>query len=454
MMVDFLVLLALYLVIGTGIVIVVHRAKQSHEEYFVGGRKISGVVSALTYAATTYSAFMMVGLVGLAYQTGVGALIFELCYLVSTIALLSIYGRKIWERGREQGLVSPMELFMERFGSATRAAGALVAMVALIPYSATQVIALALVFQNYGGFSFAVGAGFAAVIIALWAVLGGLRGVALTDAIQGVFLLAVALIAVVWMGNRFKGFELSTFPSFFWTPTRFISLTLPWIFFALTNPQVVQRLFIPRDRKAFRNMIVYFGIFGLIYTVIVTLIGFSARFGLEQGVFPEVADRDKVILEIFGQMARWLSLPLALSIIFAAVSTANSIVLTLSSMLLRDVIRQKAKVWLGRGIILLLTLLVFLFSLRRPNYIVELSVTSSSILLCFLPLIFGIFHWKHGGRLTGLITVLGGAATAIVLGVLNVPLSPVYTLLVSFALFFLGGLVEKRGSGGDWVRRE
>jgi SSS family solute:Na+ symporter len=448
-MVDFLILLALYLVVGTAIVLVVHRSKQSHEEYFVGGRSIGGVVSALTYAATTYSAFMMVGLVGLSYQTGVGALIFELCYLASTIALLSTYGRKIWERGREQGLVSPMELFTDRFGTATGAVGALVAMVALIPYSATQIIALALIFQNFGGFSFAVGATFAAVIVALWAVLGGLRGVALTDAIQGVFMLAVSLIAVIWIGNRFKGFELLSFPNSFWTPARFVTLTLPWVFFALTNPQVVQRLFIPRDRAAFRRMVVYFAVFGLIYTVIVTMVGFSARFGLERGVFPDVANRDTVILEIFGRMARWLSLPLALSIIFAAVSTANSIVLTLSSMVLRDVIRQKAGVWLGRGIILVLTLLIFLFSLSRPNYIVELSVSSSSILLCFLPLIFGIFHWKRGGRLAGLITVLGGAATAIVLGALHVSLSPVYTLVVSFTLFFLGGFVEKRRGSGS-----
>ena len=111
--------------------------------------------------------------------------------------------------------------------------------------------------------------------------------------------------------------------------------------------------------------------------------------------------------------------------------------------MLRDVIRRKDKVWLGRGMILVLTLLIFIFSLSRPNYIVELSVASSSILLCFLPLIFGIFHWKHGGRFTGLITVLGGAVTAIVLGVLRIPLSSVYTLLTSFALFFFGGFFEK-----------
>lgn len=443
-MVEFVVLLALYIVIGTGIVIIVHRAKQSHEEFFVGGRRIGGAISALTYSATTYSAFMMVGLVGLAFKTGVGALIFELCYLVSTVLLLSIYGRKIWERGRAQGLVSPMELFTERFGPTTRAIGTLVAMIALIPYSATQMIGLALIFQNYGGFSFAIGASFAAVIVAVWAILGGLRGVALTDAVQGVFMLVVALVGIIWIGNRFKGFELSTFPNVFWTPALFINLTLPWVFFALTNPQVVQRLFIPRDRRAFKRMVVYFSLFGLIYTLIVCLIGFSARYGLERGMFPDVADRDTVILEIFGQMARWLSLPLALSIIFAAVSTANSIVLTLSSMVLRDVFRQKAKVWLGRGMIVLLTGLIFLFSLSRPNYIVELAVTSSSILLCFLPLIFGIFHWKHGGPITGTITVVGGASAAIVLGILHVPLSSVYTLLVSFALFFFGGLFERQ----------
>lgn len=130
--------MALCLVVGTGIVIIVHRAKQSQEDYFVGGRRIGGTVSALTYAVTTYSAFMMVGLVG-----------------------------------------------------------------------------LALIFQSYGGFSFTIGAAFAAVIIALWAIIGGLRVVALTDAIQGVFMLIVALVGVIWAGNRFKGFEVSTFPNIF-----------------------------------------------------------------------------------------------------------------------------------------------------------------------------------------------------------------------------------------------
>ena len=38
--------------------------------YFLGNRKMNGFVSALSYSATTYSAFMMVGLSGLLIEVG------------------------------------------------------------------------------------------------------------------------------------------------------------------------------------------------------------------------------------------------------------------------------------------------------------------------------------------------------------------------------------------------
>ncbi len=441
-MVELIVLLAVFLVAGTVISVLVMRKNRTQEEYFVGGRAIGGLVSGLTYAATTYSAFMMVGLVGLSYASGVGAMIFELTYLVGTVLLLSIYGRRVWQLGRDRGLISPMELFSHRYGPAAGTAGTIVSFVALIPYTSVQVIGLALILQSYGGFSFAAGVVAAAVIICLWALLGGLRGVAITDAVQGIFMIAVAVAAIVWARGAFGGFQLQSFPNEFWTPTRFVGLTLPWFFFALTNPQVLQRLFIPRSAGALRRMIVLFAVFGLFYTLIVTFIGFGARYAAGAGLFPNVGDRDSVILEIMARMSTVLALPLALSIVFASVSTANSIILTLSSMLSRDLLRENARVWVGRAFIVVLTLLVALFSLFRPLYLVELSVTSSTILLCFVPLLFGLFHWRRGAAATGLATAVAGAACAIVLGFLRVPLSAVYTLALSFAVFLIGSAVE------------
>jgi SSS family solute:Na+ symporter len=444
---EFIASVILYAILGTIIALYAQRGLRSQEDYFIGGRRIGGIISALTYAATTYSAFMMVGLVGLSYKTGVGAAGFELMYLVGTLFLLSYYAPKVWKLGKELGLVSPAELLAYRYGANVAKLATILALIALIPYTSIQMIGVALILQNNAGISFASGVAVASILIALWAFLGGLRGIAWTDAIQGVFMLSVAVLATIWTFNYIGSFEipkgLARVPNEFWTPVRFATLTLPWFFFALTNPQVFQRLFIPKDERAIKKMVVLFGFFGLVYTILVTFLGLELRFGTEIGRFPLVEDRDKVTPTLLSIMPKWLALPLALSILAAAITTANSIVLTLSSMVLRDVIGEKAKIFGGKIVVVALTVMTALFALHRVSYIVELAVLSSTILLCQLPLIFGVFHWKKGGALTGIATLACGFTTAIALSLMKHPLVSIVTFCVSFAVFFILSVIEK-----------
>lgn len=444
---EFIALVIFYAIIGTAIALYARRDVITHEDYFIGGRSIGGILSALTYAATTYSAFMMVGLVGLSYKTGVGAAGFELMYLVGTLFLLSYYAPKVWRLGKEKSFVSPAEIFADRYGIVTAKLATVLALIALIPYTSIQMIGVALILQKNAGISFTSGVAIASILIALWAFLGGLRGVAWTDAIQGVFMLTVAILAVIWTFNYMGGFEipkeLAVVPNEFWTPLRFATLTIPWFFFALTNPQVFQRLFIPKDEKAIKRMVVLFGLFGLIYTVLVTFLGLDLRFGTEIGKFPTIADRDKVTPTLLGMMPEWIGLPLALSIIAAAVTTANSIILTLSSMVLRDVIGEREKVIGGKIVVIVLTILVAIFALKRVSYIVELAVLSSTILLCQLPLILGVFHWKWGKEKTGLATLICGFVTAITLSAMKHPMVSIVTFCVSFAVFMAISLIER-----------
>lgn len=440
---EFYLLLGLYALAGTGVSVAVMRANRSERDFFIGGGAIGWVVSAMTYAATTYSAFMMVGLVGLSYASGIGALIFEMVYLVATIILLSVYGGKIWELARAGGYISPMELFAGRYGARTARAGTVVAALALIPYTAVQVIGLAVILEGYG-VVFTHGVVFAVAIIALWSLLGGLRGVALTDAIQGVLMLSIAVGALIWVGDAFPGVELSTFPNRIWTPAFFVNLTLPWSFFALTNPQVMQRLFILRSRHDLRKMIILFAVFGAAYTVITTVVGFSAAAGTTAGLFPAVADRDRVIVELMAMMGRALSLPLALSIVFASVSTANSILLTLASMVTREMKSAAPRPWMGRVVVALLSVATGFFALTRPAALVELSVASSRILMVFLPLLFGIFHTKRGGEWSGLLTIIGGFLGALLLGVLVPQHSSILTLIAVTLLYSAGLIIDRR----------
>jgi SSS family solute:Na+ symporter len=440
----------MYVTAGTGIAVYAGRSRgaANQESYFIGGRGMSWIVSALTYAATTYSSFMMVGLVGLSYSTGIGSMIFELTYLVATVILLSVYGEKIWQMSRDEKLVSPMELFSSRYGRLTGVTGALVSTAALVPYTAAQVIGLSIIFQNFG-ISYGTGVLIASSLICIWSLVGGLRGVAITDAIQGLFMIGVAIIAVFWAGNHFGGIETSTFPNKVWTPVFFINLTLPWAFFALTNPQVVQRLFILKDRQGIRKMIILFALVGTIYTLITCFLGFTAKYGTLTGNFAEINGRDNVILGILAVMGKGLGLAVALSIVFASISTSNSIILTLSSMITRDLAGNTKNIWFGRVFIVIITIFVAVFAFRKTSYIVELSVSTSRILMCFLPLFLDIFHFKQGGRVTGPLTIAGGASAAVVFGKTGLQLSSVYTLAAAFGFYFIGILMDRNSIKGN-----
>lgn len=440
-----------YLIIGTLIAILAKRKVLTDEDYYIAGRNVSGIVSALTYAATTYSAFMMVGLVGLTYLSGVGALGFELFYLVGTLLLLSYYAPKIWKMGKEKGLVTPGDLIASRYGETTAKIMAVVVAIALIPYTSIQFVGISFLLGN--SMSFEAGVILSAIIIALWALLGGLRSVAWTDAVFGIFMLSMAILAVFYAFSMFpakpefqKLGELLYVPNSFWTPITFVSYTLPWFFFALTNPQVLQRIFIPKDERSLRRMVVLFGLFGLVYTILVTFLGLQLRLLTEYGSFPKVANRDLVTPTFLSMIPEWLAVAIGMSIFAAAITTANSIVLTLSSMFSRDLLKNRS-VLAGRLFVVVITSAIAVFAVQKPAYIVDLAVMSSTILLCQLPLILGVFHFSVGGRISASATLLAGFSTAILMfytkATFGIPIS-IWVLIVAFAVFFLTAVLEKR----------
>ncbi|MEM4513908.1 MAG: sodium:solute symporter family protein, partial [Ignisphaera sp.] len=136
----FMVTLTFFFLCGTVLALIAKRfLGRGFTEFVVGGYRVGGLLSAMTYAATTYSAFMMVGLVGLAYATGVAALGFELVYLAATIGILSIIGPTIWVKARERNWVSPSQMIGEVYSSKVLSSViAALYLVSLTPYLAAQ----------------------------------------------------------------------------------------------------------------------------------------------------------------------------------------------------------------------------------------------------------------------------------------------------------------------------
>ena len=410
-------------------------SESSMTGYFLGNRGMSGFLSAMSYSATTYSAFMLIGLAGLTYAGGVGALGFELIYLCG-VTLVLIFGPRFWLAGKEFGFVTPSEMLGHRYQNRGVAiVTALTSCVFLIPYSAVQLAGVGYLLEGMSGenISFTAGTVLATVLAIAFALVAGLRSVVWTDSLQAIIMIISATVVVIFVINGLGGIgdffdkvsetspgSLTVPGNGFFSLSAFIGLTLPWIFFSISNPQVSQRLYTPKSMKDLRVMLLGFMAFGFIYTLVAVTWGFAASIE-----FPGLANGDLATPMLLASdlVPTVLGVIVMVGIMAAAVSTIDSILLTLSSMVTRDVFAQATpratdarQLLVGKIVIPVIAVLAFLFARLELNLIAVLSVSASAGLLVMVPPIIGTFFWRRGtaaGVLSG--TIVGG----IVVGVLE-----------------------------------
>ena len=462
-----LVAFSVYVAAGTLIAVAARRGLSRRlEDYFLANRSLGGLVSALSYAATTYSAFMMVGLAGLTYRGGVGALGFELVYL-SGLSLVVFFGPAFWEVGRRLRIVSPAELLAVRYRSPLL--GAIVAaacVLFLIPYSSVQLTGIALLLEGMsrGAVPFVVGLALATAVAVVWAWMGGLRSVAWTDAFQALIMLVSSLWVLTSVLGQVNGLDglfarlqqeapewLAVPGNGYFTFQTFVGLSLPWFFFALSNPQVSQRLFTPRSLGSMRRMLLGFLVFGFIYTLVSVLWGLAGRV-----LLPDLPNPDLVTPTLLA--SPWVPPAVALvamvGIMAAAISTIDSVLLTLSSMVARDIYGALApqapehlQLQVGKLAIPIIALLALLFARMRLGLIAVLSVASSAGLLVTVPAIIGAFYWPRATAWGALASILGGGAVVVwtqLTGARPLGAWPgVWGLLVASALFVAVSLLTR-----------
>ncbi|MEM4576469.1 MAG: sodium:solute symporter family protein [Candidatus Nezhaarchaeales archaeon] len=400
------------------------RTEKTIEEYFIAGRKIGSFIAAMTYSATTYSAFMMVGLVGLTAIHGVGALGFELIYLMG-LMLAVLLSLRFYVASRKWNLVTPAQLLAERYGSPLL--GMIVAVlyhVFLIPYMAAQLIGVGVLVSGLtnNALPFEFGATLVIVVAFAYTLWGGMRAVAWTDALQAIVMLVssiVMLLAVFQLAGGIgavfdklaQDVEILGVPgphNKFTLPT-FVSMTIPWFFFCISNPQVVQRFYVPKSVRSLRNMIGGFLVFGFAYTVIVTLLGLVAHI-----VVPGVKDQNMVTPTLLTMVWEPIALIAVLGILAASISTLDSIMLTLSSEFAVNVVKavrpkfdESKALLVGRVFMVIIALATLSFSFTK-GFIVDLAVTSSSWLLQLVPTFIAALVWRRANKVSAYASIVAG----------------------------------------------
>lgn len=401
--------------------------KTTPEDYFLASRSFGPLVLFFTLAATNFSAFTFLGFAGNAYRTGFGQ--YGIMGFGTGIMAVTFYiiGRKVWKLGKKRRYITPSELIGDRFNSYTlRLIFMGVMVIFTIPYLAIQAIGAGIILQDVIGIDWQLCAILTIIVIAFYVLSGGMRGSAWTDVFQGIIMVSAMLVAVVFICINLGGFESANMAAYrsnpelfsrpggedFFTPQIWFSFMLLWIFADPMFPQIFSRFYTAKDQRSLRiSMILYPIIVAFLFFAPV-LIGVWAH-----GAGLEIKDGqyDKVLPLMVERYASPIYPFVMIGALSALMSTADSQLLALSTMLSRDLPFKKLKlseIVIGKIIIILLSLFAILFVIfgYDPNVGImgTLVATTFSGLAVLFPTTVAAIYWKNATKF--------GCIASIVLG--------------------------------------
>jgi SSS family solute:Na+ symporter len=353
---------ALMLAIGAA---ATRRASQDPAEYFLAGRGLGSVVLFMALFGTNCTAFVLIGVPGQAYGDGIATFGANAPIIALGVPLTFwLIGLPARRFGQALGALTPAELYAKRLGS--RAVGmALFAVFTLytLPYMVTAVqgAAVALAAATEGALPEWLG-GLGVLLVALvYTSLGGMRATAWTNVVQGALFLGFVVAAIMVyahaVGGGFGGAfarvaaerpELMQRPTTgLFEPRAFASWSLAISLTVIAFPHMLVRLMAARDERALRRTCVTYPFALALLWGPVVLIGV---FGALE--FPGLVGRDRD--RIFSLMAAehlpaGLEVLALIAVLAAVMSTLDAQLLTLGSMLTRDVLDHVAPARDGRS---------------------------------------------------------------------------------------------------------
>lgn len=322
-------------------------AGESEDEYYLAGRSLGPLVVALSAVASGRSAWLMLGLSGLAYAHGVSAVWFLPGYILAELWLFVGPGRRLRRRTGEKGDVTVGDYLASRFPDRARALQgvfAITMVVFLAAYVAGQLVGGAkAMHQALGGGEGSVLVWLAgiSVVVLVYVVAGGFRAVSWTDVAQGALMLFALVVLPAAAIVQFGGLRA--------TIAALGPLADPlhkggaWVITGLAvglgspgQPHILVRYMSARDESGLRRA----ALIGTTWNVVMgwgaLMIGLAARVYYGNAV-PSSDDAFTVLAA--GHLPGFLFGLVLAALLAAVMSTVDSQVLVVASALTRDLRR-------------------------------------------------------------------------------------------------------------------
>ncbi|MDJ0692331.1 MAG: sodium:solute symporter family protein [Xenococcaceae cyanobacterium MO_188.B32] len=424
--------IAVYLLATLGVGLTSYRHPQNTpEDYFLADRTIRPIVLFFTLMATNFSAFTFLGFAGAGYRIGISY--YAMISFGTALVALSFYviGDRVWLLGQEKGLITPSELIEERLGSKTLKSIFLAVMVLFtVPYLTLQPIAAGYLLENLteGEISYFTGATFLTLAIVLYVFMGGMRSVVLTDVLQGLLMFVLLIVAVLTIAHNLGGlseanrnvyqlkpelFSREGVDNFFTKP-KWFSYMLLWGLSVPMFPQMFMRFYLPKTPNSLKVSAVLYPLVTAIMFICPVLIGIWGHIP-----FPDLAGQasDRVLpMMLLEYTPMWMASVVMVGALAAFMSTLDSQLLALSSMLTRDIylsyFRPHASLseqtMVGRTLIVILAIIGLILAYNPPDTISAIATQAFTGLAVLFPTAIAALYGRNISALSCIMSIVVG----------------------------------------------
>ena len=428
--ITIIIILALYLCISVAIGFYGRSNEDTAEDYFVASRKINPWVLFCTLAATNFSAFFFLGFAGASYRAGWG--FYGIMAVGTSLVGLSILllGIPIYKLGKEKGYITPPALIAGETNSIYLGwlYGA-VLVIFTLPYLATQPMGAGILLETLSGgeIPYFTGAFLLTCVMITYLIMGGMKSSAMTDVFQGILMFTILAIFVIgfFIHEDIGGFSKAGQSLWDNKPEKFIregnftwqiifSYTILWPITVPMFPQLFSRFYIAEDDKAIRTVA------WLYPTVVPVLFLFPVIIGVYGNIVEfdqdlTKAQTDNILPLVLTEYAPlWAGAIVCIGAIAAFMSTADSQILAISSIITRDglpaitEIKEENEKQVGRILIIILAIIGLVLAYNPPDTIFHIVSQAFTGLAVLFPTTVAVLYWKRVKANSCIISIIAG----------------------------------------------
>ena len=202
-----LIILIAYFVAMFIIGLIANRKSKTVTDYYVAGRGLGGVITALVYMSSLVSAGALVGWTGQASSYGVWFIFAGCAVTIATYICWRLLSGKVMRLSKKLDLLTVPDFLEARFESRTaRLIAGLILLIFTVPLMVSQFKAAGLLLNMVTGIDYKAAVVLFGVIVFVYVAFGGYFAVVYTDAVQGGLMLfgiaALVITALIAVGGN------------------------------------------------------------------------------------------------------------------------------------------------------------------------------------------------------------------------------------------------------------